>query len=212
MWSSSETKISWRPLHRNNTWHIGPLNSILHCRAMILFDTYFHSICQNIITNQDLRRMTSGGLFQRLYSGRQKNVSLSKRYFLQPHIPQFHISEHIYEKRYNLDKEDWQSATWCKSDKRKSLLWACRGVYSELAEGFILNLPWGLTWVCRRAKKRAVTLGLLLPYVYDSCLFTYVPVGFPRLLTANHYARCDPSPKQDQKRLIMLKTIIERKN
>ena len=34
------------------------------------------------------------------YSGCQKNVPLSKRFFLQPHIPQFHISKHIYEKWY----------------------------------------------------------------------------------------------------------------
>jgi len=30
----------------------------------------------------------------------EKNVPLSKRFFLQPLIPQFHISEHIYGKRY----------------------------------------------------------------------------------------------------------------
>jgi len=33
-------------------------------------------------------------------SGCQKNVPVFKRFFLQPHMPQFRISEHYYEKRY----------------------------------------------------------------------------------------------------------------
>ena len=120
MWSSSETKISWRPLHRDNTWHIGLLNSILHCRAMILFDTYFHSICQNIITNQDLRRMTSEGQrsLSRFPSGRP-------------------ISEHLIWIR-----NDWQPEPLDMPDKRK--------VYPELVVGFILSLSWDLSWACRR--------------------------------------------------------------
>jgi hypothetical protein len=35
------------------------------------------------------------------YSGCQKNVPLSERFFLQPLIPSFRISELIFEKWYN---------------------------------------------------------------------------------------------------------------
>jgi hypothetical protein len=35
-----------------------------------------------------------------LYSGCQKNVPVFKRFFLQPLMPQFRISEHYYGKRY----------------------------------------------------------------------------------------------------------------
>ena len=37
-----------------------------------------------------------------LYSGCQKNVPLFKRFFFQPLIPPFRISEFIFGKRYNL--------------------------------------------------------------------------------------------------------------
>jgi hypothetical protein len=37
----------------------------------------------------------------RLYSGCQKNVPVFKRFFLQPLMPHFCISEHYYGKRYN---------------------------------------------------------------------------------------------------------------
>ncbi len=35
------------------------------------------------------------------YSGCEKNVPVFKRFFLQPLMPQFRISKHYYEKRYN---------------------------------------------------------------------------------------------------------------
>ncbi len=35
------------------------------------------------------------------YSGCQKNVPVFKRFFLQPLMPHFRISEHYYGKRYN---------------------------------------------------------------------------------------------------------------
>ena len=37
----------------------------------------------------------------RMYSGCQKNVPVSKRFFLQPLMPPILISEHYYGKRYN---------------------------------------------------------------------------------------------------------------
>ena len=52
-----------------------------------------------------------------LYSGCQKNVSVFKRFFLQPLIPQFRVPEHDYGKRCNLDSPiaanrviQWQSS------------------------------------------------------------------------------------------------------
>jgi len=38
------------------------------------------------------------------YSGCQKNVPLGGRFILQPLIPTFSLSEHIFEKRYKLKK------------------------------------------------------------------------------------------------------------
>jgi hypothetical protein len=37
-----------------------------------------------------------------IYSGCQKNVPVFERFFLQPLMPNFLISEHYYGKRYNL--------------------------------------------------------------------------------------------------------------
>jgi hypothetical protein len=43
------------------------------------------------------------------YSGCQKNVPLNDRFFLQPLIPTFGISELIFEKRYNMAFEFYPS-------------------------------------------------------------------------------------------------------
>jgi len=40
-------------------------------------------------------------LGKKCHSDCQKNVLVFKRFFLQPLIPQFRISEHNFEKRYN---------------------------------------------------------------------------------------------------------------
>jgi len=41
-----------------------------------------------------------------VYSGCQKNVPLFERFFLQPLIPYFRISEFILEKRYKIFRSD----------------------------------------------------------------------------------------------------------
>ncbi len=41
-------------------------------------------------------------LILRVYSGCQKNVPVFKRFFLQPLMPHFRISEHYYGKRYKM--------------------------------------------------------------------------------------------------------------
>jgi hypothetical protein len=42
-----------------------------------------------------------------LYSGCQKNVPLSKRFFLQPLMAQSFIPEHFHGKGYNLPIDTW---------------------------------------------------------------------------------------------------------
>jgi hypothetical protein len=40
--------------------------------------------------------------WEKIYSGCKKNVPVFKRFFLQPLMPNFRISEHYYGKRYKL--------------------------------------------------------------------------------------------------------------
>jgi hypothetical protein len=47
------------------------------------------------------------------YSGFQKNVPLSQRFFLQPLIPQFNVSELYYGKRY----KNSLSNNYCKLNR-----------------------------------------------------------------------------------------------